>query len=164
MHGFNGEWLWPVIQWLGLSGSATGFQTPLLNKADYLYLGEVFLGSEMQQLWVVWDTGFGGNFVRTTDCAACDGSKFSISQSSTFEYRSPTYLIGESYREIGSLLYGKQAYDTVCATADAASCIDSLLFVSIQQTSSLQVYEDGVFGLWSGNKASRNKNEYMLVR
>lgn len=53
-------------------------------------------------------------------------------------------------------------YDRVCPTSDNASCADDFLFVAISSSSGLKEYEDGIIGLWSGNKSSAIQEEMIM--
>lgn len=63
------------------------YETPMTNLWNLLYLGEIYMGTPMQQLYVVWDTGSGGHLIRSSDCtdaSTCEGDKFIREDSSTF--------------------------------------------------------------------------------
>lgn len=68
------------MSWLSPARS-TRYQSLNDNFWNLLYLGEIYMGSDMQKFWVVWDTGSGGYLARTSDCDGrkCDGDKFQIS-------------------------------------------------------------------------------------
>ena len=54
------------------------------------------------------------------------------------------------------------AYDRVCPTSDDDSCADDFLFVAISESSGLREYEDGIIGLWSGNKSAAVQEEMIM--
>lgn len=59
----------------------------MANLWNLLYLGEIYMGTPLQKLYVIWDTGSGGYLVRSslcTDLATCSGDKFVLEDSSSF--------------------------------------------------------------------------------
>lgn len=148
------------MSWLS-PASSTRYETPMDNYWNLLYLGEIYMGSNMQQFWAVWDTGSGGYLARSSDCTSCTGDKFQISQSSSFYYKSPAEYDGVQYMD-GTSLYGRLAYDSVCPTSDTNSCANNFLFVAISDSSGLRDYEDGIIGLWSGNASWCNQDEIFM--
>lgn len=62
----------------------------------------------------------------------------------------------------GTNLYGRFGYDITCPSSDPDSCANNFLFVAITEASGLRYYEDGIIGLWSGNK-SGNFDEEMFM-
>ena len=63
----------------------------MTNYWNLLYLGEIYMGTPMQDFMVVWDTGSGGYLARSSECVSsgCDGKKFETGDSSTFNWVSP---------------------------------------------------------------------------
>ena len=114
---------------------------------------------------VIWDTGSGGFLLRSDDCISdgCDGSKFYTENSTSFSYKSPAAYDSVTYLD-GTSLYGRLSYDKVCPTSDADSCANDFLFVAISQATGLKTYEDGIIGMWSGNKASSDTEEMIMYK
>ena len=122
------------------------------------------MGTPMQQLYVIWDTGSGGHLIRSSDCtdaATCAGDKFIREDSSTFQWQEPATYDSTTYMD-GTSLSGRLGYDNTCPTSDANSCANNFLFVAISTASGLNYYEDGIIGLWSGNISGNNDEEMIM--
>ena len=133
----------------------------MTNYWNLLYLGEIYMGSDMQGFMVVWDTGSGGYLARSSQCTSCSGDKFITDDSTTFAWKDPAEYDTVTYMD-GTSLYGQFAYDRVCPTTDTNSCADDFLFVAISSASGLRDYEDGIIGLWSGNYSAANQDEMIM--
>ena len=133
----------------------------MTNYWNLLYLGEIYMGSEMQAFMVVWDTGSGGYLARSSECTSCSGDKFITGDSSSFAWKDPADYDSVTYMD-GTSLYGQLAYDRVCPTTDTNSCANDFLFVAISSASGLRDYEDGIIGLWSGNKSAAIQEEMIM--
>ena len=81
-------------------------------------------GGSQQSFNVVWDTGSGAYLARSTLCSSCTGTKFDMSRSSTFAYKSPPSSDEVEYMD-GTKLEGIHATDKVCATSDSNSCANN---------------------------------------
>ena len=54
---------------------------------------------------VVWDTGSGGYLARSSECSACEGSKFEVEDSTTFAWKDPADYDSVEYMD-GTALSG----------------------------------------------------------
>ena len=86
-----------------------------------------------------------------------------MSRSSTFSYKSPASYDTVTYMDSTSL-YGQHAYDRVCPVSDTNSCANNFQFVALSSTTGLKDYEDGIIGMWSGNKASADTAEMYMMK
>jgi len=138
----------------------------MTNYWNLLYLGEIYMGTpssgDQQQFMVVWDTGSGGYLARSSQCTGCEGDKFETDDSTTFAWKSPADYDSTTYMD-GTSLSGQLAYDRVCPTDNDDSCADDFKFVAISSASGLRDYEDGIIGLWSGNRDSYTNEEEMIM-
>ena len=64
----------------------------------------------------------------------------------------------------GTSLYGQHATEKVCPTNDINSCANDFQFVALSSTSGLRETEDGIVGMWSGNKSSIDTSEIFMMK
>lgn len=112
---------------------------------------------------VVWDTGSGAFLLRSSDCSGCSGSSFAIDDSTSFAWKSPTEYDRVTYMD-GTSLYGQIGLDSICSTSDTNSCANDFQFVAISTATGLRDYEDGIIGLWSGNKTGYSTDEMIMPK
>jgi len=103
------------------------------NNLNYSYFGEVYLGSDLQKLLVIWDTGSGNFLVRSSMCTNCNSNReyepwFDIETTESIVVTdvedSTTYISGDT-------LAGVQVFDDVCPIADINTCARGFRFVAI---------------------------------
>ena len=65
---------------------ASGDEYNLINYEDFntIYLMDIYLGSELDYLDVVFDTGSSWLIVQSENCGLCSGSMWDETQSTTF--------------------------------------------------------------------------------
>ena len=89
------------------------------NKDNYNYVGQVFIGTPLQEkLWVVWDTGSGSLLIKSSDCKQCVQPWLDIEKSDSFEYMQPKTKSGAEYLD-GTKLIGYIATDQVCPSKES---------------------------------------------
>ena len=138
------------------------------NRWNLLYLGGIYIGTpndglSQQGFDVVWDTGSGAYLARSTLCTGCSGDTFDYTRSSTFAFNSPATYDRVTYMD-GTSLYGQHATDKVCPVTDQNSCANNFQFVALSSTSGLRDYEDGIIGMWSGNRSGYDTTEMYMYK
>lgn len=102
--------------------TGTIFTTDLTNDLILAtYIGQVWIGTPLQPLMVVWDTGSERLLVKSSECSKCSETKFVAADSTSFSLSSPLKWYDEEYMD-GTYLKGKIASDRVCPSSDTAGC------------------------------------------
>ena len=135
----------------------------MTNLWNLIYLGLVFVGTDLQVFHVIYDTGSGAFLLRTSDCTGCNAGadRFDIAASSTFNYVVPAQYDRVRYHD-GTVLEGRVATDRICPYTTFASCASDSQFVAIDYTYGLQDYKDGILGMWSGNVRGYDTTEMFM--
>ena len=63
-------------------------QTGQFNLDNQLYYGPIFVGSTMQEMSLIFDTGSDWLMIEGNDCESCDNNKYDQSRSTFFNQRS----------------------------------------------------------------------------
>lgn len=96
--------------------------------------------------------------LKSTNCSDCLEERLDVSSSTFTDLGyddSVTYLDGTSLR-------GDVSTERICVTTDLASCATAQAFVALTQADGLSDYEDGILGLWSGNRDGYNDFEMLM--
>ena len=82
------------------------------NFENQLYYGNLFFGSDMQQMELIFDSGSDWLMVEGKDCSTCDGTTYDTDASIYFNERSST----EENRTFGTIIHlkGRTVSDWVC--------------------------------------------------
>lgn len=110
----------------------------------------------MQKLMVIWDTGSGDTLIKSKLCSDCVGDRFDQDASSSFTWLEPTQTNGVEYMD-GSEISGSVAVEKICPTSDTSGCADQQQFTAADKAEGFSEIEDGIVGMWSGNKAGVNQ-------
>jgi hypothetical protein len=103
---------------------------------------------------VIYDTGSAWLVLETHQCTGCTGGyDFTDEKSGSYE----AIPDSDGYRAYGdgTILYGYQAYDTTCLSADTSitSCATDFLWFAVDDFADgfgLSLEEDGILGMSSG--------------
>ena len=125
-------------------------QQPTKNYNNLLYVSEIHLGTPMQEMWVIWDTGSESLLVQSDLCTACTANTFKTGDSTSFAFLEPAEYDSVTYMD-GTSISGQLGTDRACPVSDEASCVPSFQFTSISQNNGLSDREEGIIGQWSGN-------------
>ena len=143
-------------------GETRWTQQPMKNYDNLLYTGEIYLGTPLQENWVIWDTGSESLLVKSSACTACSGNVFDIDASSTFEYLDPAEYDSVRYLD-GTFVEGQLGTDRACPVNDETACA-TFQFTAISDESGLRDYEDGIIGLWTGNYFGYDDTKLIMPR
>ena len=96
------------------------YDLPLQNHFNLQYVAKVYLGSPLQEVNAIWDTGSSRFLVETQDCENCHGQVFDYSKSRTFRFSFDDLMDEDNTVEVsygdGTKLIGSYATDRVCPT------------------------------------------------
>lgn len=94
-------------------GAPADVRLEQLNYFNTEYVGKVYMGSQMEEVTVMFDTGSDWLVVKSYECGACEGDTYDHSNNEDFKIVPGT--IGE--RNYGSTrTWGYEATDKVCLT------------------------------------------------
>lgn len=134
------------------------------NYFDLIYYGPVLLGSEEQEMQVVWDTGSGTLYVESDLCSSCTSTnKFGVGSSSSFAYTSPQTVITTTYED-GTELYGYTGTDKVCINSSACSATDFKFLVIYDQYNFDRTFFEGIFGMYLGQHSGAETEMYYVPK
>ena len=91
----------------------------LINYDNLIYIGKIYMGSNMQPVDINFDTGSYHYLCEVHLCKNCEGNTYDYTDSRSFRYGVGSYT--ETYLD-GSTLAGDFAYDTVCISSSPYSC------------------------------------------
>mmetsp|Transcript_40807 Transcript_40807/g.29447 ORF Transcript_40807/g.29447 Transcript_40807/m.29447 type:complete len:220 (+) Transcript_40807:50-709(+) len=96
---------------------------------NMIYSGPVFMGSESEEIQVVYDTGSDWLTVESANCRSCFGDNFDQSASSSWTPHSEPII--EEFEYLSGAIEGITGSDKVCLS-DGDNCADDFEFFLIQ--------------------------------
>lgn len=66
-------------------GANSYYNHQVTNYFDLFYVGDIFMGSDKQDLNVIWDTGSNWLMMETDKCSNCIGDTFDTTSSQTYQ-------------------------------------------------------------------------------
>lgn len=83
------------------------------------YTGTVYMGTNMEPMWVNFDTGSYYTLCKVHTCATCTGNWYDFSGSRSFSYGVGEYT--EEYMD-GTTIQGDFVKDAICVSSSPSSC------------------------------------------
>ena len=127
----------------------TFHKNELINYNNLYYTSKIYMGSEMQGINVIWDTGSDWFLVETDTCTNCKSPYFHQTESTSFSYFQPDEFHKQQYAD-GSYVNGQAATDKLCVTQDPASCTLGFKFLAVFYQNGFSASYDGILGMKSG--------------
>jgi len=129
------------------------YEKELTNYFNVQYYSTLYVGSQMEDMTFIFDTGSSWFWAPTVDCEDCHNSEqYDPSESSTYELISDTPIyVGYGTGSATGLLSEEQA----CLTLEESSCVD-LKMLSVIKNSGLEGLDaDGLLGLSPSNQGTQ---------
>ena len=123
--------------------------TELTNYENLLYIGKLYMGSNMEPVNINFDTGSYYFFCKVHDCKNCRGGYYDYRDEEGGSFRRGKGSYTEYFLD-GTEIKGDFVYDTVCASSSPSSCAKDFKWLAVKRSEGLGDEEDGIIGMWSG--------------
>lgn len=114
------------------------------NYINFQYTGPVYMGSENEQLTVIYDTGSDWLALDTDFCKTCIQPVYNTSSSTTYQNVSDT-VINQAYGSAN--LYALNGTDQISLDGTTDTRLDSFNFLAIKEQVGIQSTFDGILGM-----------------
>ena len=121
----------------------------LVNYDNLVYIGKMYMGSNMEPLDVNFDTGSYHFLAEVHTCPNCPGNVYDYRDELGGSFRFGVGSYTEEFLD-GTKLRGDYVYDTVCISSNPYTCAADFQWLAISNNKGLSDYEDGILGMWSG--------------
>mmetsp|Transcript_17739 Transcript_17739/g.12676 ORF Transcript_17739/g.12676 Transcript_17739/m.12676 type:complete len:245 (+) Transcript_17739:319-1053(+) len=131
------------------------YEKELTNYFNVQYYGTLYIGSQLEDMTFIFDTGSSWFWAPTVDCLDCHKSeKYDPSLSSTYQKLSDTPIyVGYGTGSAYGLLSAEQA----CLEKDQKTCVDLKMLSVVQNTGLEGLDADGLMGMAPSNQDTQAK-------
>ena len=134
----------------------------LENYQNLIYIGKLYMGSNMEPVNINFDTGSYYYFAKVHTCGNCKGGYYDYSDEIGGSFRKDKGSYTEEYAD-GTRIRGNFVYDTVCASSNPNSCAKDFRWLAITEDGGLGDEEDGIIGLQNHAPKDLRENDDMLL-
>ena len=99
------------------------------NVDNIEYIGPLYMGSSMEKVEVVWDTGSDWLVVNSANCRTCTEDGYDPKTSTKFKQLPNSYYEQEY---LSAFVSGNKALDSVCLTTSATSCAEKFKWLLVK--------------------------------
>lgn len=122
---------------------------------NMIYTGPVYMGSEAEEVQVVYDTGSDWLTVESANCRSCFGDNFDQAASTSWTQHGEAMI--EEVEYLSGSIEGVTGTDKVCLTS-GDNCVDDFDFFLIEQNFIIPPQIDGILGMCAGGKVEDHEN------
>ena len=108
------------------------YEVPIKNHYDLQYTAKVHIGTPIQTLNVIWDTGSSKFLIETNNCKNRIAKYFDTRKSQSYNKVVPNQEAASQYAD-GTWLKGFYATERVCVTDSESSCANEFQFVALTE-------------------------------